>query len=131
MTYGAIREVTGKELAEMLFKSMDNKPTNIYEIIDSFNIDINITPTDDNKCRGKIKKISQWKFSFTIQDHFKSDFLILTLLGATIRELGFIQKPDYWNDLKPGHVLKLNKLDGVQLGQAERFAQTLLKLMAE
>lgn len=125
------REVTGKELAEMLFKSLDNKPDNAYELLDSFNVDINISPTDDSKCRGKIKKISQWKFCFTVQDHFKSEFLLLTLLGVTIRELGFIQKPDYWHSLEPGHCLKLNKLDGVQLGQAERFAQTLIKLMAE
>ena len=131
MSLSNAREATGKELAEMLFKSLDNKPSNTYELLDSFNVDVVVIPTDDSKCRGKIKKISQWKFSFIVQDHFQSEYLLLTLLGATIRELGFIQKPDYWYSLESGYCLKLNKLDGVQLGQAERFAQTLIKLMAE
>jgi hypothetical protein len=130
MTLGTNREVTGKELAEMLFKSLDNKPSNAEELLDSFNVDIK-TIIDDSRGPGQIKKVSQWKFAFTVQEHLKSEFLLLTLLGATIREMGFIHKPDYWYSLDAGHSLKLTKLDDVQLEQAERFAETLIKLMAE
>jgi hypothetical protein len=130
MTLSADRKVTGKELAEMLFKSLDNKPSNAEELLDSFNVDIK-TIIDDSKGPGEIKKVSHWKFAFVMQEHLKSELLLLTLLGVTIREMGFIHKPDYWYSLDSGYSLKVTKLDDLQLDQAERFAETLIKLMAE
>lgn len=124
------QEVSGRELAEMLFKSFDIKPSDAYEILEHYDIDVKLID-DDSKNRGKVKKKGQWKFTFIVQKDLKTEFLLLTLLGATIHELGFIYKPDYWHTVEVGHCLKLSKLDGVQLGRAERFAQTLMKLMDE